>query len=192
MAEKGTLILSTKTLKESYQSGQRDFRGLRLEGGFTNSFYKSQFSDADFRDAYLQRVNFRDADLSRTDFRNANLSKAFFHLETGANLRYANLEGADLSGAFIDSSDLSHSNLIGANLHSAHIWGANFTGARLFHGNVISDERCLELSTCNGLGYAKFDDDNFAHKCISRAFVYAVRPDVTQTSPPFLNLCLKS
>jgi Pentapeptide repeats (8 copies) len=97
----------TISLKQRYESGDRNFRQLDLSGAELSGI---DLRDADFRgsdlygaklmDSLLNRANFSDrtnlayADLSGTDLSEANLG--------GTNLEGANLEGAIAQGAIYD------------------------------------------------------------------------------------------
>jgi Pentapeptide repeats (8 copies) len=91
-----------------YKSGQKDFRGIDLNG------------------LDLSGINMSHADLRGANFFNCELRCA--NLE-GADLREANFKDANLKAASLNNCDLSNANLTDTQLGLAILNGANLTQA---------------------------------------------------------------
>ncbi len=131
--------------------------GLLDIGGSTPVIYlrDSDFSGANLKGAYLNRINLSEVNLDRTNLDRAildgtNLDRATLQgailtnakLEDSrmmqANLSGANLQRANLSRAFLMETNLSGANLQGANLNGATLYRTNLNGANLQGANLIA------------------------------------------------------
>lgn len=112
-----------------YKSGQRDFRGIDLNGLDLSGI---NLSHADLRGANFFNCELRGANLDHADLREANLKNA--------NLKAASLVNCDLRGANLTDLQLGLAVLNGANLSNA-IWirvnchRTSLTGATLPDGS---------------------------------------------------------
>jgi uncharacterized protein YjbI with pentapeptide repeats len=109
-----------RELLERYESGERDFRGSKLDedpncdlsGRCLDDLNLSKsFVVADFQGASLQRARFSEANAKTCDFRNADLRDADFR---DAALCAADFQGANIAGADFTGADLMGSDFTGA------------------------------------------------------------------------------
>ncbi|MCU0540993.1 MAG: pentapeptide repeat-containing protein [Oscillatoriaceae cyanobacterium Prado104] len=105
-------------LIKRYEAGERDFRGVYLNG--VKTLQNINLSGADLRDANLGSVDLRAANLSGANLENANLSSA--------ELSQANLSGTNLTGTVLTDARLIRANLTNAILTNADLTDANFSG----------------------------------------------------------------
>ncbi len=123
---------TAKSLKESYEKGQRDFSNQI----FTQLDLRAQtLIGASFAKAILRKTNLLSADLSNTNLSRANLSEAKLK---NAKLKNAYLGGANLSGADLRGANLTRASLELANLENANLCGADLTGATITENQLAS------------------------------------------------------
>jgi uncharacterized protein YjbI with pentapeptide repeats len=118
-----------------YASGERDFRGIQLQG--VQILRNINLSGADLRQANLHSTNLTAANLSGANLEGANLSSA--------ELGQANLSGANLTGAQLKYARLIQANLTAAILVGAALDGSNFSGCIMPDGHQDpAHERSME------------------------------------------------
>lgn len=106
--------MTIEKLLELYNTGERDFRGIKFIHPEIREFEGLNLSGIDLRYSDLHPfVFFTEINLSGGDLRGLDLSNR--------NIERANLSGADLSFADLYRSDLSGANLSGANLSGAKL-----------------------------------------------------------------------
>jgi uncharacterized protein YjbI with pentapeptide repeats len=103
-----------------YAEGQRDFRGLEIEGG-TQTFDGQVLDDADFSGAFIV-ASFRGASLRRAKLR--------------ANIKTCDFRDADLRDADFSEARLESTLFLGANMT-----GAIFDGAGLYSYTMEKGEK---------------------------------------------------
>ena len=134
-------LKSGNDLIRAYESGERNFRGINLQG--FKLLRNLDLSDIDLSQANLNSVDLTGTNLSGVNLTDAQLSRARLNQ---ANLSGANLQGAILSHATLVSANLTHANLSGTNLD-----GANLAGCTMPNGTVDpSYERVM-----NAIGHLK-------------------------------------
>ncbi len=86
------------------------------------------FVGRDLRERNFSNVNFVEAQMTRVDFGFANLANSDL---SGATVNNANLKNANFRSAFLIGANLSSSDFTGADLTNASLLGANLTGSNL-------------------------------------------------------------
>ncbi|MDS3860341.1 pentapeptide repeat-containing protein [Thermosynechococcaceae cyanobacterium BACA0444] len=143
-------------LLSQYSQGQRNFRGMSLQG---LELPLASLNHSDFANCNLSGVNWSGADLIKVNFSKANLrnAKLIGADLSGANLVDADLRGALLSGAILVGAYLSRANLEqavlsgavlnGAVLRDSHLRDANLVGADLSGADLLgADARESDLA----------------------------------------------
>lgn len=100
---------SSNELIARYEAGERNFRGLDLDGetldlrgsNLAGSDFSESFIFADFRGANLERCLFERANVKTCDFRGASLRHASFR---EAAVDAAEFSGAEMTGACFDGA----------------------------------------------------------------------------------------
>ncbi len=111
--------MTVSQIIQGHQSGQRDFKGICLEGN--KDFGAVNLSGSNFKAADLSGANFEKTILREVDFRKTNLN--------GANLRGATLYKANLRSADLGNADLKYALLEGADFTGADVEGIEIKGA---------------------------------------------------------------
>jgi hypothetical protein len=115
-----------------YKLGERDFRGVNLEGA---DLRQARLYEADLSGADLEGANLTGADLEGAILREADLSLADLR---GAALHWTDLTGADLREADLTRAYLAHADLSGAGLSGANLGDASLREADLTRANLLS------------------------------------------------------
>ena len=112
------MIDISNELTARYKAGERNFRGLDLNGealdlrdsNLAGADFSESFIFADFRGANLERSVFDRANVKTCDFRGANLR--------GASFREAAVDAADFSGAEMTDASFDGASAQGHIFHS--------------------------------------------------------------------------
>jgi uncharacterized protein YjbI with pentapeptide repeats len=116
--------MTAEELLQRYQSGERDFRGIKIKGIFLRDecLRGIDLSYADLRGASLMGVDFSKANLRRADFSGGT----FLIL---ANMQQADLTQANFTNAFLILANMQQCCLAQANLTQANLTRAKLSGA---------------------------------------------------------------
>ncbi len=143
---------NTELLLKLYQSGERHFHKLHLDGlqlagatlpgaSFTDCVLSGSFEGADLREAHFTGTTFDHADLSKARLERARFQGATLSQSTldGASLQEADFTRASLSEVYLKQADLTNARFVHANLTGdVYLKGATLTGAVFDEANLIS------------------------------------------------------
>ncbi|MCS6815312.1 MAG: pentapeptide repeat-containing protein [Cyanobacteria bacterium] len=116
--------MTSEDLLRRYAAGERDFRGIELQG-------------ANLEGANLQGANLQQAVLCLSNLSQSNL--------TDADLSYANLVGADLMHVCADRARFTGAKILGADLRGSSLVQADFTDA-LLSGSLLAKVNLQEAN----------------------------------------------
>lgn len=132
-----------------YRNGQRDFRGINLQGTLLEDVFFEESID-------LSGANLSGIRIEHSDLSNVNLCRATLHHSEIIEVNFSGtyLEEADFSEAYLLEVGMSFCNLRRANLTKIQggdicLFGADLSDANLVNSELSGDMRRVNFSRAN-------------------------------------------